>query len=88
VDELRTALELATEEELQELTLFLFSRRFNPLDYLYLPEPLSVQSRDRESWLDALEQRFRFLAADGITVLRGKTSQVTYRQAVLCALYC
>lgn len=83
MDELRTALELATEEELQELTLFLFSRRFNPLDYLYLPEPLSVQSRDRESWLDALEQRFRFLAADGITVLRGKTSQVTYRQAVL-----
>ncbi|KGF71471.1 hypothetical protein DO97_19380 [Neosynechococcus sphagnicola sy1] len=83
MDELRAALELATEEELQELTTVLFSRRFNPLDYLQVPEPIVVQSQDRESWLTALEQRFRFLAADGVTVLRGKAGQITYRQALI-----
>jgi uncharacterized protein YaaW (UPF0174 family) len=42
-----------------------------------------VQSQDRQAWLDAIENRFRFLAADGITVLRGRTDQVTYRQALI-----
>ncbi|NET05045.1 MAG: hypothetical protein F6K16_10025 [Symploca sp. SIO2B6] len=83
MDELRTALDLATEEELQQLTVILFRRRFNPLDYLQTPEPIEVQSQDREIWLDALEQRFRFLAADGLTVLRGRTDQFTYRQALI-----
>jgi uncharacterized protein YaaW (UPF0174 family) len=76
-------LELATEEELQDLTAILFSRKFNPLDYVHTPEPIEVQSQDRQAWLDALEDRFRFLAADGITVLRGRTEQVTYRQALI-----
>lgn len=83
MDELRTALELATEEELQQLTQLLFSRRFNPLDYVHTPAPIDVQSRDREAWLDAIEQRFRYLAADGLTVLRGRTHQFTYRQALI-----
>jgi uncharacterized protein YaaW (UPF0174 family) len=83
LDELRTALELATEEELQQLTAILFCRRFNPLDYVQTPDPIEVQSCDREAWLDMLEQRFRFLAADGLTVLRGRTKQVTYRQALI-----
>lgn len=83
MDELRTALELATEDELQQLTELLFSRRFNPLDYVQTPAPIDVQSRDREAWLDAVEQRFRYLAADGLTVLRGRTEQVTYRQALI-----
>ncbi|MEZ2304529.1 MAG: YaaW family protein [Microcoleus sp.] len=83
MDELRAALELATEEELQQLTELLFSRRFNPLDYVQTPAPIDVQSRDREAWLDALEQRFRYLSADGLTVLRGGTEQVTYRQALI-----
>lgn len=83
MDELRAALELATEEELQQLTELLFSRRFNPLDYVHTPAPIDVQSRDREAWLDAIEQRFRYLAADGLTVLRGRTHQVTYRQALI-----
>ncbi|MEB3886590.1 hypothetical protein [Lyngbya sp. CCY1209] len=83
MDELRAALELATEEELQQLTELLFGRRFNPLDYVNTPQPIDVQSRDRDAWLDALERRFRYLAADGITVLRGKTGQVTYRQALI-----
>jgi len=77
------ALELATEEELQDLTAILFSRKFNPLDYVHTPEPIEVQSQDRKAWLDALEDRFRFLAADGMTVLRGRTDQVTYRQALI-----
>ncbi|NEO37816.1 MAG: hypothetical protein F6J90_16370 [Moorea sp. SIOASIH] len=83
MDELRTALELATVEELQQVTDILFCRRFNPLDYLQLPEPIDIQSQNREAWLDSLEERFRFLAADGVTVLKGRTSEVTYRQALI-----
>lgn len=83
MDDLRAALELATEEELQQLTEILFRRKFNPLDYVQTPEPIDIQSRDREAWLDAIEQRFRYLAADGMTVLRGRTQQVTYRQALI-----
>ncbi|TAF02557.1 MAG: hypothetical protein EAZ77_18670 [Nostocales cyanobacterium] len=83
MDELRAVLELATEAELQDLTAILFSRKFNPLDYVHTPEPIEVQSQDRQAWLNALERRFRFLAADGITVLRGHTEKVTYRQALI-----
>ncbi|WP_009632935.1 YaaW family protein [Synechocystis sp. PCC 7509] len=80
---MRSALELATEDELQQLTELLFCRRFNPLDYVHTPQPIDIQSRDREAWLDAIEQRFRYLAADGITVLRGHTDRVTYRTAII-----
>jgi len=83
LDELRAVLELATEEELQQLTEILFRRKFNPFDYVRTPEPLDVQSQDRLDWLDTIEQRFRFLAADGMTVLRGRTEQVTYRQVLI-----
>ncbi len=83
MDELRAALELATEEELQQLTEILFRRKFNPLDYVQTPEPLEIQSQDREDQLDAIEQRFRFLAADGMTVLKGRTKEFTYRQALI-----
>jgi uncharacterized protein YaaW (UPF0174 family) len=83
MDELRAALELATDSELQELTEILFRRQFNPIDYLNTPDPVIVQSGSRQDWLDALEERFRFLAADGMTVLRGKTQQVTYRQVLM-----
>jgi gluconate kinase len=83
VDELRTALELATDDELHDLTEILFRRKFNPIDYLRTPHPIDVQSQDREQWLDALEDRFRFLAADGMTVLSGKTEQLSYRQVLI-----
>jgi uncharacterized protein YaaW (UPF0174 family) len=83
VDELRSALELATEEELRELTQVLFARKFNPLDYVAAPDPLDVQSRDRQAWIDLLEQRFRFLAADGLTVLRGEAADFSYRDALV-----
>ncbi len=80
---MRSALELATEDELQQLTELLFCRRFNPLDYVHTPQPIDIQSRDKESWLDAIEQRFRYLAADGVTVLRGRSDRVTYRTAII-----
>lgn len=83
VDELRLALELATEEELCELTEILFRPKFNPIDYLYAPNPIDVQSQDHQDWLDTLERRFRFLAADGVTVLRRKTDRVSYRQILI-----
>jgi uncharacterized protein YaaW (UPF0174 family) len=83
VDELRSALELATEEELEQLTQILFRRKFNPLDYWQTPEPLEVQSWDKTSWLDALEDRFRFLAADGLKVIQGRSQEFSYRQALI-----
>lgn len=83
MDEFRAALELATDEELQELTEILFRPKFNPLDYVSTPAPIDVQSQDREDWLDAIDERFRFLAADGITVLRRRTQDVSYRQILI-----
>jgi uncharacterized protein YaaW (UPF0174 family) len=83
VDELRTALELATDDELRDLTEILFRRKFNPLDYVNTPDPLEVQSQEREDWIAAIEQRFRFLAADGVTVLSRKTGQLSYRQILI-----
>ena len=83
MDELRAALELATEDELQQITQVLFCRRFNPLDYWQTPEPIDVQSQDWQTWLDSLEERFRYLAADGMTVLRGRTQEVSYRDTLI-----
>lgn len=83
MDELRKVLELATEEELQYLTNILFARRFNPLDYLKTPQPVDIQSQSWDDWLDSIENRFRYLAADGMTVLKGKTQQFSYRKALI-----
>jgi uncharacterized protein YaaW (UPF0174 family) len=83
VDELRTALELATEDELRDLTEILFRPKFNPLDYVRTPNPIEVQSQDRGDWLDTLDDRFRYLGADGVTVLRRQTGQVSYRQILI-----
>ena len=83
MDELKAGLALATEEELQQITQILFHRRFNPLDYLQTPEPIQIQSQDLDLWLDSIDQRFRYLAADGITVLRGRTQEVSYREILV-----
>lgn len=83
VDELRTALELATDEELQSVTDILFQPKFNPLDYFYTPHPIDVRSQDRQAWIQTLDERFRFLAADGLTVLRRRSQQFSYRDALL-----
>jgi uncharacterized protein YaaW (UPF0174 family) len=83
LDELRDVLELATEAELKYLTNILFSRRFNPLDYVKTPQPLDIQSQNLDEWLDSLENRFRYLAADGMTVLKGKTQEFSYQKALI-----
>lgn len=83
VDELRNALELATDEELQDLTEILFRPKFNPLDYVRPLDPTDLQDQGREAWLDTLEKRFRYLAADGVTVLSRKTDNLSYRQVLI-----
>jgi uncharacterized protein YaaW (UPF0174 family) len=83
VNELRAVLELATEEELQQVTNILFCRKYNPIDYLQTPDPLDVQSQDWQGWLDSIEKRFRFLGADGVTVLRRQTERVSYRDILI-----
>ncbi len=83
MDELRAGLELATEDELAVLTDLMFRRRLNPLDYLCSPEPTDIQSQHYDDWIASLEDRFRFLAADGMTVLKGQAQTVSYRQALI-----
>ncbi|MGB0561001.1 MAG: YaaW family protein [Spirulinaceae cyanobacterium] len=83
VNELRDALELATDDERQQLTHILFCRRWNPLDYLQGQQETLVQGCDRTTQLDLIEQRFRFLAADGFTVLRGRSQALSYPAVLL-----
>jgi uncharacterized protein YaaW (UPF0174 family) len=83
LDELKAALKLATAEELQQITQILFHRRFNPLDYWQTPEPLSIQSQNWDAWIDSVDRRFRYLAADGMTVLQGHTHRVSYREILI-----
>jgi uncharacterized protein YaaW (UPF0174 family) len=83
VDELRSGLELATDEELQMMTQLLFQPKFNPLDYLYTPQPVDISRYQRPQQIALLEQRFRYLAADGFSVLQKRTHQVSYHQTLL-----
>lgn len=83
MQELRTALSLATEEELQEITAVLFQPKFNPWDYWRTPRPLEVAAQDPITWRRSIEQRFRFLAADGLTVLKGGCQQLSYHQVLV-----
>ncbi len=83
MDELTEALELATEEELTQITQILFQPRFNPLDYWKTPEPLEIQSQDWQTWITSVDNRFRYLAADGLSVLRGTTKELSYRQILI-----
>lgn len=83
MDELRTGLELATQEELATLAEVLFRPKFNPLDYWCTPSPQMVQSCDRTHRIVQIEARLRYLAADGLTVLRQDTQQLSYRQILL-----
>ena len=83
MDELRTGLELATHDELAALVEVLFRPKFNPLDYWRTPSPQVVQSCDRTDRIAQIEARLRYLAADGLTVLRQDTDQLSYRQILL-----
>ncbi|MGC1306774.1 MAG: hypothetical protein WA885_06065 [Phormidesmis sp.] len=83
MDELRSGLELATDEELHVMSELLFQPKFNPMDYLYSPQPVDVSKYSRYQQIDLLEQRFRYLAADGLSVLQKRAQQVSYRQTLL-----
>ncbi len=74
---------LATDEELSMMTQLLFQPKFNPLDYIYTPQPVDVSKYERSRQIELLDQRFRYLAADGLTVLQKRTHQVSYHQALL-----
>jgi len=82
MDDLTDALELATEAELHYCAEILFRRKFNPIDYLTIPKVIELKSRDRLELIAAIAQRFKFLAADGFTVLKGKSNQISYRQVL------
>lgn len=83
MDELRTGLELATYDELAALAEVLFQPKFNPLDYWCTPSPQVIQNCDRTHRIDQIDARLRYLAADGLTVLRQGTRQLSYRQILL-----
>ncbi|NJM58144.1 MAG: hypothetical protein HC857_12905, partial [Synechococcales cyanobacterium RU_4_20] len=79
VNEMREALALATEEELDALVDVLFRPRFNPLDYMQTPAPEEIRRWAYDRQLQAIEDRICFLAADGLTTLRGDAQQLPYR---------
>jgi len=79
MDELISALELATDEELDQITDILFRRKFNPLDYVTMPHVAEVKSLGREQLVAKLVERFRFLAADGFSIIKGNTQLLSYR---------
>ena len=68
---------------LKQITHILFNPRFNPLDYWQNPKPLQIQSQTWHNWIDSVDQRFRYLAADGLTVLRGRTQELSYREILI-----
>lgn len=82
MDELSNVLELATDEELDQIADILFRRKFNPLDYFATPAIKELQSWDRDEQIEAIANRFKFLAADGLTVLRRQTDNVSYREVL------
>ena len=82
MDELSDVLTLATDDELYQIADILFRRKFNPLDYFATPPIQELKGWDRDQLIEAIAKRFRFLAADGLTVLRRKTSDVSYREVL------
>lgn len=82
MDDFVAALHLASDEELCQIAHILFQRGFNPFDHWTLPPVLEVQSLERGELIAKIVQRFQFLAADGMTVLRGKTNQLRYRDVL------
>ncbi len=87
VDELRTGLELATQDELASLAEVLFRPKFNPFDYWCTPSPQRLRECDRTQRIQQIEARVRFLAADGLTVLKQDTQKLSYRQILLQIAY-
>ena len=82
MDELSDVLTLATDDELYQIADILFRRKFNPIDYFATPPVQELKGWDRYQLIEAIAKRFLFLAADGLTVLRRKTSDVSYREVL------
>ncbi len=82
MDKLSDVLTLATDDELYQIADILFRRKFNPIDYFATPPIQELKGWDRGELIEAIAKRFRFLAADGLTVLRRKTSDVSYREVL------
>ncbi len=85
VDELREALVLASDDERESLIELLFRPRFNPLDYVQTLSPEAVRNLPYGEQCRAIESRLYFLAADGLTVLRGQTRRLRYHHLLLQA---
>ena len=83
MDEFRAGLEMTTTEELEGVTSLLFHRRLNPLDYVMGVDSKHLPFNDRPAWVEQVDQRFRFLAADGVTVLKRTSQTLPYRQILL-----
>ncbi|MEB3269138.1 MAG: hypothetical protein VKJ09_11410 [Leptolyngbya sp.] len=83
MDELRSALELASEDELQALADLLFRPKLNPLDYINAPTVDELQQLTPRDRIEKLDKRLRYLAADGFTVLKGHSDRLSYRQILI-----
>ena len=83
MDELRSALELASEDELQALADLLFRPKLNPLDYLSATSVEAVQHLSHRDRINTLDKRLRYLAADGFTVIKGHSDRVSYRHILI-----
>lgn len=82
MDELLAVLELATDQELEQIAEILFRRKFNPIDYFKTPTVSELNCLSRQELLTRVADRFCFLAADGLAVLKGNTRSVSYRQVL------
>ena len=76
---------LANDDERNALIELLFRPKFNPLDYVNTAPPERIKSLPWEYQIEAIEARFRFLAADGVTVICGDSQLVSYREILFQA---
>ena len=76
---------LADDDERNALIELLFRPKFNPLDYVNKAAPERIRCLPWEYQIEAIEERFRFLAADGVTVLCGDSQQLSYREILFQA---
>ncbi len=76
---------LADDDERNALIELLFRPKFNPLDYVNKAAPERIKCLPWEYQIEAIEARFRFLAADGVTVLCGDSQQLSYREILFQA---
>ncbi len=76
---------LANDDERHALIDLLFRPKFNPLDYVNTAAPEQIMRLSWEHQIEAIEERFRFLAADGVTVICGDSQLLSYRDILFQA---